>query len=470
MARTLVLLAALLLAGCLGTPAGLQGPGGAPGPGSVACMERCAQLLDGTASRPWEPSVAADPTDPLHLLAGTTLWERDAAGLPRGWLQAEVSRDGGATWQASRIPAGLEAGPTHPLAAANSLGDAVVAFLPDGTALFAGLAYDHVGLTNSRAGSVAFARWAYSLFVARSHDGGLTWPETSVVARGQGVLALATAPQPVGLLGAELLWDANDKPWLAVGPDGTVLATWSELITLGPKDPLGGRADIVASVSRDGGVTWSVPAVVEQGGYFLGAAPVIAAGGWHVAYEDLLTQDMRLATSSDQGATWRSQAMGKASPFPAMAVQPLPSGGERLLLAYSDGSEGKTCPFYFECYRQAPTLRWSDDGAASWSAPVTLDEAAEPGRTVPEIAVDREGTAWLTFFHPTGEASTELRAAAFRDGRASAPVKLTSIGAASSDLGDYAGLAALPRGAFTVFVTSQDRVEFDLAGARVGPA
>jgi hypothetical protein len=460
--RALALLAVLVLAGCLGGPApeALQG---ARVP-SLACAVPCVRALDASESRPWEPSVAIDPTDPLHLLAGTTVWERDPVTGARGWLEAHASWDGGLTWERARLAEAPGPGLDEALLPANSMGDAVVAFLPDGTALFAGLGYLHVG-ASSRDVAPTFARWAYSLFVARSSDGGRTWPESTEIAQGQGLLAYAGLPAPLPTLALPAAWDAQDKPWLAVGADGTVLAAWSELIGLHPENPAGYRQDIVAASSADGGRTWTTPALVERGGQWLGAAPVIAESGWYIAYVDLVSWDLRVATSRDAGATWSSASVDRAMPFPSMAVQAV-TGGERLWLAYPDGREAKACDFYWECVRQPPLLRWSDDGGATWSAPLALDAADAPGRTVPAVAVAGDGRLIAAFLHPVEEgARAEVRAVQVRDGIASAPATIGATDAAPANSGDYMGLAAGPAGAFAVWVASPDGSAFDLLGA-----
>jgi hypothetical protein len=108
------------LAGCIGgsddpvDPAGLLGPS-IPAP---LCLAPCDVLVDGGAGTASEPTVAVDPNDPLHIVAGSIVWDPVAPGVTRSWLAVHVSWDGGATWVTGRLPGGPEAGPDHPRATA----------------------------------------------------------------------------------------------------------------------------------------------------------------------------------------------------------------------------------------------------------------------------------------------------------------------------------------------------------------
>lgn len=450
---------ALLLAGCLAAPQPVA-PSAAPAAAPLLrCAEPCAGAIGAGDARPWEPSAAVDPTDPLHLLVGNAVFETEpATGLRTSWLTSHVSFDGGRTWEHARLPGGPSAGLQHPLATANAMGDAVVGFLPDGTALFAGLAFRHVG-QGSRDGA-AFARDAYTLFVMRSADGGRGWGEVSVVRQGSGFLAGARLPV-LGQGGMGLLWDANDKPWFAAAADGTLLMTWAELFIVHPPEEALARQDIVASVSNDGGATWSPPRLVERGGNWLGASPAILADGtWAAAYVDILRFDLHVATSRDEGRSWQVQSVGRAAHFPSMA-----SDGQRLWLAFAGVLEDAASTVDQDAKRQQPSVVWSDDDGASWSAPLVLDTADHAGRTTPMLAAGG-GRAYATYFHALGDDAAELRALALGDGGASDALVLATARAPASLLGDYSGLAATPDGLFAAWVTARDEGAFGLQSAR----
>lgn len=448
-------------------PEDARSPGPTPVPPAVRCVAPCVRPIDDRDTRPWEPMVAANPLHPLHLVAGNAVWSDLAPGFRNSWLEAHVSRDGGASWEHVPLPGGPGAGPEHPLATMTAMGDAVVAFLPDGTALFAGLAFNHAGTSTG-----SFARTSYAFFVARSPDGGTTWPEVAVVAEGQGLSFGVALPDPVGpVAGLPLAWSANDKEWLAVGSGGEVLAAWSRLVALGPEEPDGYRCDLVASASADGGRTWSMPSVLATsdaptlgaGACYIGAAPVVGDDAWHVAFVELGTLDLALATSTDGGASWTAQSLGPSGPMPALARD----AAGRLYLAYGKPEEPGPCPAYWECLVQPPVLRWSDDAGATWSDPVPLQAPGGPGRTLPALAVAGDGTVFALSCHPTGESRAELRVVAVRDGQVGPPAVLDGVEAACARLGDYLGLAPLPAGAFATWVRSADGAAFDLVGAEL---
>ncbi len=405
-----------------------------------------------TSARPWEPTIAVDPRDPGRVVVANAVFEGlDGTPVATSWIETHATNDGGASWTSTRMP---------PLGMHDAMGDAFVAFLRDGTPLAAGLAFDHAGAGAGQA--YASARSAYSFFVARSSDGGASWEGPAVVRAGQGALALALAPQPVGEQAAAAAWDANDKEWIAEGPDGTLLATWADIRIIDPPQETVSRQDLVAATSRDGGRTWSTPSLVETGGQWLGAAPAILPDGtMAVAYVDALSLDLHVATSRDGGATWRAQPVGSAAFFPALAAS-----GARLVLAYADSDERAPDVVQMDGKPQRVVVRVSDDAGATWSAPRTVDAPEAPGRATPRLAIAPDGTALLSWMHATS-AGAELRVVAMRGDSISTPLALDRPQAPSSLLGDYMGLAGTPDGAWAAWVTSADGKEFRLAVAQM---
>jgi hypothetical protein len=351
----------------------------------VSCVAPCLHEIATGGVRPWEPMIAVDRRDPLHVVVANTVFE-GAAGTPvaTSWIETHATTDGGATWRSMRLVA--------PSPAQDAMGDAFVTFLPDGTPLVAGLAFTHAGLGPATA--YASARTAYSFFVARSSDGGVSWEAPVVVRAGRGALALALAPAPVGEQAAAAGWDANDKEWIAVAPDGTLLATWAQIETIDPPDETLSRQDLVASTSRDGGRSWSAPALVEKGGQWLGAAPAaLPDGTMAVAYLDVLSLDLHVATSRDHGATWKPRALGKAAFFPALAAS-----ASRLVLAYPASNETAPDAVQMDAKPQRVAWRVYDDGA-TWSDARVADWPEAPGRATPRLASLGSGDALLTWLH-----------------------------------------------------------------------
>ncbi|MGQ0535761.1 MAG: sialidase family protein [Methanobacteriota archaeon] len=307
----------------------------------------------------------------------------------------------------------------------------------------------------------------HSNFVARSPDGGLTYPDVAVVARGSGAGLGAPAQQ-----GVVAHW--HDKGWIGVAPDGTALLVWTDAHGGTPDQPAGDRCDILFAASEDGGRSWTPPATVERAPSevcFSGAYPAVSRGGsWVVAYEtarDGPTTELRISRSTDRGATWtRAQVLAPAAEFaafPVLKVDPTPTRS-RLYVAYP-------APAMAPAGAEVPVLRWSDDGGVSWTEPLVLDAPEALGRTRPGIDVGPDGAVYGAFYHPMGTAEApraDVRVVAVREGVVSAPVTVdTEVVGGTAALGDYIGIAALPGGgAFAVWVTS-DGSEYDLVGARV---
>lgn len=233
-----LLLAASGLAGCV-TPASDAPPSPFRAPSLLCAPCRGAVEAGPTWSR--EPMVAVDPSDPDHIVVGAQELEVDDAGnRVSSWDVAYVTFDGGATWAASRLPGGPGAGLDHPLAAAGSMTDPFPLILLDGTVLFAGL-FSPVIVARALPDGSAVVAPGVSLFVARSTDGGRTFPEVPLVARGAGMFSGAFS----GDVGAPGTFLVHDKPALAAGPEGTVLLAWSR------HDAIPAATEVLWSASRD---------------------------------------------------------------------------------------------------------------------------------------------------------------------------------------------------------------------------
>lgn len=437
-ARVVLACIALLLAGC-------AAPEATPAP-TLSCPSPCETLVARAEGYAWEPHVAADPLDPDHLVAGVTRFVEGPASPVVHDILVAVSRDGGRTWSAKSLPHGADVPSDHPLATATSLADPIVAFLPDGTVLLAGL-----GLNAAVTGAGAAAQ-GFRVFVARSADGGESFPETVVVAEDRGVAGRT----PAGLVGAGL--HAPDAPNLAVGPDGSLLLLWRFLDQPTPGGPQ--RSTVAFSTSADGGRAWSEPQTVDTG--YANAVPqparitpsgafLVSFVGWEGDETSAGTRfDAGLARSTDGGRTWSAQKLGENA-WTAQVV-----GDDRDVLA--------VYPVESPDGRQVVTARLSRDGGATFAAPFALASPDLPGSTFPTLAGDAR-RAYVTWFHAE-ESGYALRALALDDGVASPPVTLArDITGPPGALGEYFGLAALPDGAYAVWATNEDEGLFP--GARL---
>jgi hypothetical protein len=110
----------------------------------------------------------------------------------------------------------------------------------------------------------------------------------------------------------------HDKQWMSVGPDGTVLMTWTEFDKYGSDKPEH-KSRILFSKSKDGGLTWdNAKAISSFEGDCLdgdqtteGAYPVIGSDGtYHVVW----TYDNKIWFNSSRDE-WQNMAKRRKSPL-----------------------------------------------------------------------------------------------------------------------------------------------------------
>lgn len=364
-------LAAATLAGCL-DPGPTGSLGDLPRLPALACpaCDALASTGEGVAN---EPSIAANPLDPLNLVIGAHEY-----GTPTGdvWPGYHASFDGGASWEHGLLPGypGDLSGP-HPLTGYAVGGDASLAFAPDGTLYYAGIAF-HRQL------------WNVALFVAVSEDGGATWPRTTFVQRGASTVIF------------------NDKEMIAVDPrTGDVHVAWTVFRYL-PSTFLGVPVDPVAAgrihhaVSTDRGETWSLPAEISIEPLNQGAVPVFDADGTlHVAWLELAEKPgVVVRSSTSAGATWGDlvrvadvvelpSPLGNASfrvnSMPTLAAAP----DGALHVAWADASNGDADVL----------ISTSRDGGATWSAPRPVHPPSRHDQFMPWMVVDSAGRAHVLY-------------------------------------------------------------------------
>jgi hypothetical protein len=196
-----------------------------------------------------ETSIAVNPTDPDNMIGGANDYQ---LGLnPGGQVsetvlsRAHVTFDGGQTW--SMYP--LYSSSTY-----QATGDPAVAFDAAGHAYYATLGFRFVGPVSATNPDVV---------VSNSGDGGKTWKVVRVAA------GTGNAGSPGHLL---------DKEYVAAWGDGNAIVTYGDFL-LGQKGSFI-SARIFASVTHDGGTTWSTPQVISgnlQEAFV--STPVVAADG-----------------------------------------------------------------------------------------------------------------------------------------------------------------------------------------------
>lgn len=224
-----------------------------------------------------EPHIAVNPTNPDNIVAGGNDY-----GTPNGdsWCGYYWSDDGGVNWTRGLIP-GYPLGPPSVLTGYEGAGDPVIAFDSNGNCYYAGIAFKRINMPLRGIGRQS------AIFVAKSTDGGKTWPQVSTVFQ-----AISRA-------------SFHDKEWIAVDPDtGYVYVVWAVFTAYTP-------SNMFFSRSTDGGQSWSRPIVVSE--YTAAEFNVQGAGitvdskgTIHVIWIDFKepNQKMRYSYSTDKGSTF----------------------------------------------------------------------------------------------------------------------------------------------------------------------
>ncbi len=359
-----------------------------------------------------ETSIAVNPTDPLNrigsandyqliLSSGGTIYETI-------YSRAHVTFDGGQTWT------------TYPINYNSyvATGDPAVAFDAAGNAYLATLGF----LFSQGNGCCTNP----DILVAHSSDGGRTWPTPTRVASGTGSFGSA------GIF--------NDKEYVAAWGNGNAIVTWTVFV-----DGIRGSyvsSAIFASVTHDGGRTWTAPASISGSAPFcIGAqggnacdqsqasVPVVAAdGSIYVAF----LNTANLSTGRDQYLVVKvDPTTGRrvAGPFKAADVvdgftdYPInidgrqtyqdsqfrswsagnlaadPANANHLAVIWSD-MRNSTLPAPADPYAAHTNsdivVSQSFDGGATWSAPSAIGASGD--QFMPWGAYDATGRLRIGYF------------------------------------------------------------------------
>ncbi len=332
-----------------------------------------------------EPHLAVHPANPDHLVAA---WQQDrwSSGGADG-LVAGVSLDGGATWTLAPLPFSACGGGAAPGGDFDRATDPWVSFSSDGAVVHAiGLAFDASSTRNA-------------IVAARSTDGGLTWEPARA-------LAIDAGPDV-----------ALDKPTLTADPAraGVVYAVWNRLTGLSG-DPAASTGPAWLARSTDGGLTWEAPRVLHDpgpGAQTIASQIVVLPDG---ALVNVLVRirgtttaepgsDVAALRSDDAGATWSDpvvvgalRAIGVVDAktgHPVRAGEVVPSSSVdasgRIWVAWQDAR-------FSGGARDGIALASSDDGGATWSAPLQVNREPRVQAFRPAVAASAGDAVAVTYY------------------------------------------------------------------------
>jgi len=335
-----------------------------------------------------EPAVAVNPTDPDNIVAGSNDY-----GTPSGdaWCGFYSTRAGGRTWRRGLIP-GYNGDRSSPLWRFGGAGDPVLAFAQDGTCYMAGIAFERDDVGKPLQPGAA-------IFVARSDNGGETFPQVSMVIQSRATFTVF-----------------HDKEWVCVDPtNGDVHVTWTAFVGLV-------TANIMHSRSTDRGQTWSRPQIISELSSFElsvqgSQCEVDAAGVLHVSWIDFGSGTLRYTRSADKGASFSAvRDIGRVVEIPytlpngqfrtpTMCDMDVDrSGGNRsgsVYIAWPDYSSGDADILFVASY----------DNGDTWTPPARVNQDEVGNRCdqwFPAVCVGSDGSFQAFYYDRRDDVNNTL--------------------------------------------------------------
>ncbi|UCE74792.1 MAG: exo-alpha-sialidase [Methanomassiliicoccales archaeon] len=334
-----------------------------------------------------EPGIAVDPNDPLHIVAGGNDY-----GTPNGdaWVGYYVSWDGGETWFRDLIP-GYLGGPISPLTGFDLAGDPVVCFDSDGDVFISGLMAKRDRNPINPFGFGFNLGRADGIFVAKSTDGGETFPSSQIN-------VIVTAMQA--------LISFHDKEWMAVDMNnGNVYVVWVVFTALS-------MANVLFSRSTDNGESFTTPMVISEfqvrefGGHG-STIQVTPDGTVHILWVDFDAGQVRYTYSTDEGQSF-------STPESICEVIEIPRYMEgndyrtpTLLMSAVDLSDTNTSGSLYVTWNDYRTgdadilMIYSRDGGSTWSEPIRVNNDTEGNgkdQFFSAVAVSPQGYVHLIYY------------------------------------------------------------------------
>ncbi|MEM2869052.1 MAG: sialidase family protein [Thermoplasmata archaeon] len=332
-----------------------------------------------------EPTIAINPLDPKNMVAGSNDYN-----TPTGdsWPGFYTTHDGGLTWKEDLIP-GYPFGPPSQLTGFRGGGDPVVVADNRGNFYYAGIAFKRAVNPLNPIGFGINLGLANCVFVAKSTDGGDSFPQVVIV-----------------WAALENLVRFNDKEWIAVDPNnGNVYLVWA--IFTGMM-----TSRLLFSRSTDGGKSWSLPIVISETTSgeinIQGSAVVVDRDSTiHVTWIDFSSRNVRYARSTDMGQSF-SEPINVAPIVPLPST--LPNGNYRTptmtMLAVDTSDTNTTGSLYvtwadYGAGDADVLLAYSRDHGMSWRGPIRVNNDTEGNgadQFFPAVAVSAEGWVHVGFY------------------------------------------------------------------------
>ncbi|MGQ0535259.1 MAG: sialidase family protein [Methanobacteriota archaeon] len=426
-----------------------------------------------------EIDLAVNPKDPMNVIVGSK--DLDPLASDCVWSVLQVTKDGGRTWKTVYVGGDRE-NREAVLRSFACITDPIMTFDADGIAYYALQAYEaEASETASPTLPVIGGATGGSAFVlARSRDGGETWDHYVAQNVGDGNVVF------------------HDYPRMLVNPaTGAVHTIWNA-VGLGGVNP-------VVSTTRDQGETVDPPVNFfapdsPRGTQFFSGFGVTADGILYVTaakgfplFADTDSGesdvDVWIFRSDDDGRSFTE--VGKAFAFRPTPRQDkehefrTPSFVELAIDASTGPFSGRIYTFWPDyATGQSDILSsYSDDGAATWSAPIRLSDGPLGSEYFMRPTVGPDGTVHVLYmttgFDPAGKLLDAMYAYSADGGITWTNQRLTNasfdgdLGIHQSGfpfIGDYNGIAVGPDGAVNLAWGDTRTGRAEIAFARVAPA
>ncbi len=333
--------------------------------------------------------------------------------------------------------------------------------------------------------------------IAQSTDGGVDWSAPSVLWQAGPFQNISVDAPACGPAYGTLNGNYTVSPTIYEDPtSGDAVASWAVVSWNWSGDIVcsGGTYTVyepsfipvyeMASYSSDGGATWSTPVIMSdnQSAYNAFGESTVGTPTQYFAFEDFDnysptagTIGIDVAQSTNGGASWSSPlGIGRVIPVRGLAYYADFPGGAQIKVA-ADNSP--TSPYEGNVYiaysdnRSAtngdPSIAviTSSDGGSAWSSPVyvTPNDPTLHEYDIPNIAVQSDGTVWVTFYTSNVQNGNYVEEAVVStDGGTtwSAPFLVSDAESTppsnSAPFFDLAGLVATPGGAYASWLDCRE--------------